>query len=42
MTEQELQALVQLLNRTPMTQAERLWVQGLIQRELEQARVAKA
>lgn len=41
MTEQEIQALVELLNRTPMTQAERLWVQALIQREVEQARAAK-
>jgi len=33
MTLQELQAIVELLNRTPMTQAERLWLQALINRE---------
>lgn len=42
MTEQEIQALVELLNRAPMTQAERLWLQALIQREVEQARARAA
>lgn len=32
MTEQEAAALVQLLQRTPLTQAEALWVQALIER----------
>lgn len=41
MTEQEIQALVELLNRAPMTQAERLWLQALIQRELAQAQKAQ-
>ena len=41
MTEQEIQALVEILNRAPVTQAERLWLQALIQRVLEQARKAK-
>jgi len=41
MTEQEIHALVELLNRVPLTQAERLWLQALIQRELEQARAVK-
>jgi len=31
-TQQELQALVELLNRCPMTGAERIWVQELIGR----------
>lgn len=31
-TAQELQALVELLNRSPMTAAERLWCQALIER----------
>jgi tRNA C32,U32 (ribose-2'-O)-methylase TrmJ len=30
MTKQELAALVQLLNRLALTQAEALWLQGLI------------
>lgn len=30
MTEIELQALLDLLNRTPMTRAEQLWVQALV------------
>jgi len=33
MTLIEWQALIELLNRTPMTQAERMWLQALIQRE---------
>ncbi len=33
MTQPELLALVELLNRAPMTQAERLWCQALIARE---------
>jgi len=32
MTEQEAHALAQLLQRTPLTAAEALWVSGLIQR----------
>ena len=32
MTEIELQALLDLLNRTPMTRAEQLWVQTLVNR----------
>jgi hypothetical protein len=32
LTEQELMALVQLLNRTPMSQAELMWVQTLFNR----------
>lgn len=32
MTPQELQALVELLNRCPMTAAERMWCQTLIER----------
>ena len=32
MTQQELNALVEILNRCPMTQAERLWLAGLVQR----------
>lgn len=30
MTQQEIQALIALLNRTPMTLAEQLWVQVMI------------
>lgn len=41
MAEDEIKALVEILNRAPMTQAERLWVQALIQREVEQARKAQ-
>jgi hypothetical protein len=32
MTEQEAQALIQLLQRTPMTTAETLWVSALLDR----------
>jgi len=32
LTPEELTALVSLLNRTPMTPGERLWVQGLVNR----------
>ena len=32
MTEQEIAALVNLLNRVPMTQAEALWVNSLLER----------
>lgn len=32
MTEIELQALLDLLNRTPMTRAEQLWLQALVNR----------
>ena len=31
-TPQELQALTQLLSRTPMTAPERLWAQGFVER----------
>jgi hypothetical protein len=34
MTKEELLALVELLNRTPMTQAEKLWLQSVLNREL--------
>lgn len=32
MTEQEAQALVQILSRVPLTQAESLWLNALIER----------
>lgn len=32
MTEQEYQALISLLNRTPLTQAEALWLNDLLAR----------
>ena len=32
MTQDELNALVELLNRLPMTMPERLWVSALLQR----------
>ena len=32
MTQQELNALVEILNRCPMTQAERIWLAGLVER----------
>jgi hypothetical protein len=32
MTEQEAQALIQLLQRTPMTTAETLWISDLLDR----------
>ena len=32
MTQDEINALVELLNRLPMTMAERLWVSNLLQR----------
>lgn len=38
MTEAEVQALIVLLNRTPMTPAEQLWAQALIERLLAEAR----
>ncbi len=34
MTREELNALIELLNRIPLTQSERLWLQALISREL--------
>jgi hypothetical protein len=34
MTLQEWQALIELLNRAPITQAEKLWLQELIDREI--------
>ena len=36
MTQQEWQALIELLSRIPLTQAERLWLQELIEREMDQ------
>lgn len=33
MTQPELVALVEIINRCPMTQAERMWLQALIARE---------
>jgi hypothetical protein len=42
MTERELAALVALLNRTPMTPAEALWIQELIARLEAQIKQAKA
>lgn len=35
MTQQEWQALIELLQRVPLNQAERLWLHSLIQRELD-------
>ena len=35
MTQIEWQALIELLNRIPLTQAERLWIMELIKREME-------
>lgn len=35
MTEQEWTALIEILNRTPVSTAERLWIQMLIARELQ-------
>ena len=32
LTAEELMALIAILNRTPMTPGERLWVQGLVNR----------
>ena len=40
MTEDELKALVELLNRCPMTIAERMWVQGIISREMQKLAAA--
>jgi len=37
MTLDQLRAIVELLQRTPMTTAERLWTQGVINEELEAA-----
>lgn len=37
MSEQELNALIGLLNRTPLSPAEALWLQELIKRLREQA-----
>lgn len=34
MSKAELLAMIELLNRCPMTQAERLWAQEVINREL--------
>ena len=41
MTEDELKALVELLNRCPMTIAEQMWVQGIISREMQKLAAAK-
>lgn len=35
MSEQEWAALIEILNRTLVTQAERLWIQALITREMQ-------
>ncbi len=40
MTEQEIQALIQIINRAPMTQGETLWVTQILNRELQRARAA--
>jgi hypothetical protein len=37
MSKEELMALIELLARTPMTQAERLWIQAVIEREMGKA-----
>ena len=42
MTQQEWQALAELLNRLPMTQAERLWLQELINRELTKIKATES
>lgn len=34
MTQTEWNAIIELLNRVPLTQAERLWLQSLIEREI--------
>jgi hypothetical protein len=39
MTNEELAALVDLLNRTPMSQAEKMWMQELINKLSEIIRV---
>lgn len=41
MNEQELNALVAILNRAPMTPAEQIWLQALIQRIAAEAQKAK-
>jgi hypothetical protein len=38
MSEEEIKALVEILNRAPVTVAERLWLQALIQRLLDAAK----
>lgn len=42
MSQQELAALVELLNRVPMTAGEKLWAQGFLDREVvkEKGKVA--
>ena len=42
MTEQELSALVALLNRAPMTAAEGLWLQALVARIAAQIKQEQA
>ena len=41
MTQDELDALVTILQRAPMTPAEALWVQGIITAEAQRIRAAK-
>jgi hypothetical protein len=38
MTEQEWAAIIEILNRAPVTLAERQWLQALIDRELARSR----
>lgn len=37
MDRREIEALIQLLNRTPMTLPERMWVNGVVARMLAEA-----
>lgn len=41
-TSRELSALVQLVNRTPVSGAEQLWLQGLLQRLASEIELEKA
>ncbi len=41
MSTEEVQALATLLNKTPMTPAEQLWAQALINRLLAEAQAKK-
>ena len=42
MTEPEIMALVEILSRAPVTQAERHWLQSIINRLMADAQAAKA
>lgn len=42
MTREELQALIEILNRAPVSQAERMWVQALVLRESQRIVEAEA